>query len=208
MRPYLLSFALSAFALPASSQQSWSGSLSLDRSEALGDEFGGGGSLGVSASVYRWLGARIALGLELGHTRFGSNTSVVPDAVGPGTVLTEEYGWSAWHAAAVARIRLAEAGVRPFVISGIGTYWTRTRDRIEARDGSGARIPLYDFSQGRTELNPGASVGLGIEFPPVLRRFRLGGHVRWHGIVAIAPNGIGLVDFVTVGVSGRLALRP
>ena len=87
----------------------------------------------------------------------GSNTSVVPDAVGPGTVLTEEYGWSAWHAAAVARIRLAEAGVRPFVISGIGAYWTRTRDRIEARDGSGARIPLYDFSQGRTELNPGAS---------------------------------------------------
>ncbi len=110
MRPYLLSFALSAFALPASSQQSWSGSLSLDRSEALGDEFGGGGSLGVSASVYRSLGARIALGLELGHTRFGSNTSILPDAVGRGTVLTEEYGWSAWHAAAVARIRLSEAG--------------------------------------------------------------------------------------------------
>ncbi len=181
-------------------QASWAGSATLGYSTGIGPDFGGGSSVGFTAGLFRVRSSRFALGLEAGYSRLGGTTSDSRDFAGPGSLLSEEFNWSVAHAAAVARFALARSSIRPVGILGVGLYMPRSRDEIKGWDGNGVRIPFYDFFETRSEIKPGASVGLAVEFPDALGSLTIGAEARWHAVFTIGPGGVATADFATIAV--------
>ncbi len=182
-------------------QKSWAGSMTVGLSTGVGDDFGGGSSVGFTAGLYRVRSSTFDLGVEAGYDRLGGYTNTYLDIHGPGISQIEKYDWSVLHAAGVARFRLAESSIRPVGIVGLGAYMVRTRDDIEAFDPDGVAIPQWEFFETRTSIRPGATVGLGVEVPQALGRWTFGAEARWHGLFDLGPGGMATANFATIAVS-------
>ncbi len=179
----------------ATAQGRWSLAANGGYANGIGGDFGGNGSVGVTAFAYRSLGGPVEVGLELGYHGFGTTTTRVADLYGAGSTYREDFSRSAWQATVGVRLRPRTSTIRLYVAAGGGAYLVRFRDVIEVRDAGGQLIPQYQFRQTDGELHPGVNAGVGVDRLVSFGRLGLGVHARWHGVIA---NGIG--DFVTVGV--------
>ena len=177
-------------------QRSWAGLMTGGYSTGVGSNFGGGSSVGFSAGLYRVRSSTSKLGFEVGYDRLGGYRNIHLDIRGPGTLQIEKFNWSVLRAAAAARFQPAWSSIRPVGIVGFGAYMVRTRDDIEAFDANGVAMPMYRFLQIRTQIRPGATVGLGVELPHVLGGWTLGAEARWHGVF-----DLGVASFATIAVS-------
>ena len=182
-------------------QKSWAGLMTGGYSTAIGDDFGGGSSVGFTAGLYRIRSPTFKLGVEVGYDRLGGYTNTYFDIHGPGITQIEKFNWSVLRAAAVARVQLARSSIRPVGIIGFGAYMVRTRDDIEAFDPNGVSIPMYRFLQIRTTIRPGATVGLGVELPNALGRLTMGAEARWNGLFDLGPGGVAMGNFATFTIS-------
>ena len=182
-------------------QKSWAGLMTGGYSTTVGGNFGGGSSVGFTAGLYRVRSSTSELGFEVGYDRLGGYRNIHLDIRGPGTLQIEKFHWSMLRAAAVARFQPDRSSIRPVGIVGFGAYMVRTRDDIEAFDANGVAMPMYRFLQIRTNIRPGATVGLGVELPHVLGRWTVGAEARWHGLFDLGPGGVAMGNFATIAVS-------
>ena len=179
----------------------WTGLMTGGYSTAIGDDFGGGSSVGFTAGLYRMRSPILKLGLEAGYDRLGGYKNIHFDIHGPGISQIEKFDWSVLHAAAVARTQPARSSIRPVGIVGLGAYMVRTRDDIEAFDPNGVAIPKWKFFETQTKTLPGATVGLGVELPNAWGRWAVGAEARWHGIFDLGPGGVLMGSFTTIAFS-------
>jgi hypothetical protein len=182
-------------------QKSWAGLMTGGYSTAMGDAFGGGSSVGLTAGLYRMRSPTFKLGFEVGYDRLGGYTNTFVDIRGPGSSQIEEFDWSVLHLAAVARFQPDRSSIRPVGIVGFGAYTIRTRDNIEAFDVNGAPMPAFDFLDTRSSIRPGGTVGLGVELPHSSGRWTVGAEARLHSVFDLALGGVAMANFATIAVS-------
>jgi hypothetical protein len=200
-------FLLSSVGLTvtAQAQSDWSAFGSIGYSTGIQGDLGGRGSLGGTAGLYHSISRNVELGVEAGHHRFGTETTLIVNFNGAG-VYREGFSRSLWQADGMVRIRAPGRSIQPYAAAGVGVYHVRVRDRIEVRDAQGNRVPFYDFLQYNSETKPGLVLGAGFELPRALGAFSPGAHFRWHRILVVGPGRVNFGDFLalSLGLSFKL----
>lgn len=137
-------------------QKSWAGLMTGGYSTAIGDDFGGGSSVGFTAGLYRIRSPTFKLGVEVGYDRLGGYTNTYFDIHGPGITQIEKFNWSVLRAAAVARVQLARSSTVPLESSVSVPTWSGrgTTSRPSTPMGSRYRcIDSYRFGR-QSDLEP------------------------------------------------------
>ena len=187
----------------AQTRGGWSPSLALTAGSSLELDDAVWG-VGVSGELLRRKG-RLTYGAEIGFQSLGTHTTRIEYFDNQaGWVLTEDVTRSLIRVALLGRWELAEGGLRPYLLAGVGAYNTRFRDRITVLDANGNRVPFYDFSGSGQDIKPALSAGAGLTLTRLRSGPSLGLEARWHGLVAVMEGGgLGTADILTFGLSLR-----
>ena len=153
-------------------QSSWSSALSGGYATGVDNSDFSHGSVALALSVFRGGGGKLGFGAEVGYDHHESSSEVVK---GLGTF---DYDQSAWHLAAMLRLRSPNGSLRPYGLAGLGVYALRQDNE--------------DF------VAPGLNLGTGVEFHPGEGPLGLSAGARFH--LAGRPTGD------TLGGAGFLAL--
>jgi hypothetical protein len=198
MRALLTVVCLTTMTTPLLAQR-WTATLAAGGGAGLGDAFDGKGAFTAQLGGYRMLSPASGIGLELGHNRFSSLASEVPDVAGLGSLLREDTRRELWYLTFVGRMRVGSGPWRPSIGGGAGAYMARVIDQIAAHDAAGNEIPFYRFHQTTTGTHPGLTAFAELVRARAIGRVGVGVQGRWHGIF-----GGGLANFVSVGVAFSL----
>jgi hypothetical protein len=153
------------------------------------------GSFSLGASALRARSRKLSLGIEGGYDRheaFGSEgdvwwneaTGVTGECPEPCTwrrvTMGQEYVGAAWHLGGVLRYTFAPARTLvPSAELGLGLYGLRSGYVRRTRDAtSGAPIPELSAGGSSTDLAPGVSGALGVDFFPGNGRLGFGAVAR------------------------------
>jgi hypothetical protein len=198
MRGWVLSacLALGGAGLLGAQQRAWSAAWAAGYGAGTGSSFNGKGAVWGTAAGFLPLSQALRGGIELGFHRFNTIESRIPDAYGPGSLISEDFSRSFWQLSATMRLRAARGTWRPYVGSGLGAYRVQVHDRIRTQDGSGAPIPGLQFEQRGAEVKPGMHALVGIDRAGTLGSAALGLLVRGDFILAG-----GLASVVSFGVT-------
>lgn len=175
----LVFLGLGTFSESAPAQSFWSGALSGGYATGVDNSDFSHGSVALALAVFRGGGGKVGFGAEVGYDHH-ENWSEVVEGIG-----TFDHDQSAWHLAAMLRLRSPSGSVRPYGVAGLGVYALRQDNE--------------DF------VAPGLNLGTGLEFHPGEGPLGLSAGARFHLAGRPADGTLGGAGFLALllGVTYR-----
>jgi Outer membrane protein beta-barrel domain len=184
----LVLVGLGTFSESAPAQSSWSGALSGGYATGVDNSDFSHGSGALALAVFRGGGGKLQFGAEVGYDHHESWSEVVQGR-------TFDYDQSAWHLAAMLRLRSPSGSVRPYGLVGLGVYALRV----------GAQVTGTTGQDNEDFVAPGLNLGTGLEFHPGDGPLGLSAGARFHLAGRPANDALGGAGFLALllGVTYR-----